>query len=137
MLLDINGDGLPDKVDDNGRVYKLIRVLTLSSSANYTGCKLDETEGQSINLSATGYQNSNIYTAVPFCLIFIGTIEISGGGGATLDGNSTTYALRDINGDGLPDLVFRAITSCMHAVTVRENQHAEGNQKHHSREHTA
>ncbi|HOM11431.1 MAG TPA: SpvB/TcaC N-terminal domain-containing protein, partial [Spirochaetota bacterium] len=102
-LIDINGDGLPDRIVeyDHG-IYIFVNtgegfVLYAKKSDG----KMDETKGMSCTPSVTlGVK----FTILP--LVTIGTIIIDGGVSLTKDGNSTRYALRDINGDGLPDIIY-------------------------------
>ncbi|MEJ5362044.1 MAG: toxin TcdB middle/N-terminal domain-containing protein [Spirochaetota bacterium] len=105
MLLDINGDGMPDKVHDDGRIY-FYNGYGYGNEVKKADNGLDKTNGISINLSATAGGKIPVFIPVPFALIFIGTIQISGGGGATMDASSTSYGMRDMNGDGLPDIVY-------------------------------
>ncbi|HOM11456.1 MAG TPA: toxin TcdB middle/N-terminal domain-containing protein, partial [Spirochaetota bacterium] len=107
ILMDINGDGMPDKIHDNGKIY-FYNGQGFATIYKQTDAGLDRTRGQSVNLSATAGGKLPVFIPIPFALIFIGTIEISGGGGGTMDGNATRYTLRDINGDGLPDIVYQS-----------------------------
>ncbi|MEW6527694.1 MAG: toxin TcdB middle/N-terminal domain-containing protein, partial [Spirochaetota bacterium] len=102
-LIDINGDGLPDKIveyNDGLKIYVNTGNRFVLYNKKSIG-KMEETYGISWTPSLTlGVK----FTILP--LITIATIIIDGGGSVTKDANSTQYTLRDINGDGLPDIVY-------------------------------
>ncbi|MDD2346206.1 MAG: toxin TcdB middle/N-terminal domain-containing protein, partial [Bacteroidales bacterium] len=89
--VDVNGDGLPDKVNNNGEValnlgYKFSEL----EDWNFVNIR----NGISINGSLSiGYSMWNG--------------SFSGGLGATESWNKTTSSLQDMNGDGLPDIVYQ------------------------------
>lgn len=92
QFMDINGDGLPDKVDvENNRVYYNIGY-GFSGPYIFSGLAM---ESVNINSSVNG-------SAPPFS---IGQVSISGGIGRSISSNRTNEMLIDINGDGLPDKI--------------------------------
>lgn len=87
--IDMNGDGLPDKVYEDGRVaLNLGYAFTPLEDWNFKG--IDESE--SLNMGAGIGVN-----------IISGTLEA--GIGLTRSEDNTNFALLDVNGDGLPDKV--------------------------------
>lgn len=88
--IDINGDGLPDKVYQDGTVaLNLGYTFTDPEQWNYK--TIDESKSTSIG----GGIGVNILA---------GTVE--GGVGMTRSEDNTNTVLLDINGDGLPDKIF-------------------------------
>lgn len=87
--IDMNGDGLPDKVYDDGQVaLNLGYSFTPLEDWNFKG--IDESE----SLNVGGGIGVNIIS---------GTIEA--GIGLTRSQDNTNFALLDVNGDGLPDKI--------------------------------
>ena len=90
--VDVNADGLPDKVDvEKDSVwynlgYKFSEPHIFNGSIN---------EGHNISTS--------LNASVPFS---VGQVSISGGIGESLSTDKTEQILADINGDGLPDKVL-------------------------------
>lgn len=88
--LDMNGDGLPDKVDNDGKTvrlnlgYSFAPAETWNFQAVRQGFTFDKGLGVGIN-----YRNESIM----------------GGANASWSSYNATKALTDINGDGLPDYV--------------------------------
>ena len=88
---DINGDGLPDRVHSDGMVeLNLGYKLAPAESWSFQDIQASESEsvGGGLGFSiGTGSESASI----------------SGGIGLSRSDNETTYALQDINGDGLTD----------------------------------
>jgi RHS repeat-associated protein len=87
--LDINGDGLPDKIYANGQVrlnlgYSFAPAETWNFNAVCTGKNVDVTGGLGVNIS-----NGSIIAGIGISQTF----------------NYATEKFMDINSDGLPDLV--------------------------------
>jgi hypothetical protein len=88
-LIDVNGDGLPDRVYDNGTVELNVGYGFVSDSVwNFNEIDYSKSSSTSLNL---GF-NKGIFDFA---------------GGLNIDFNRTTSrkTLLDINGDGLPDLL--------------------------------
>lgn len=91
--IDVNADGLPDKVDlKNNEVYY---NLGYSFSSPYPFNNNIISEGSNENASGS-------ISTPPFS---IGQVSISGGVGVSISTDWTQSTLIDINGDGLPDCV--------------------------------
>ena len=91
--IDVNADGLPDKVDlKNNAVYY---NLGYSFSSPYPFNNNIISEGSNENASGS-------ISTPPFS---IGQVSISGGVGVSISTDWTQSTLIDINGDGLPDCV--------------------------------
>ena len=101
QFIDINADGLPDKVDvDSQRVYY---NLGYSFSRPYTFTS-NVSEGYNIN----GGVNANAGTGLLNVLAHsIAQVSISGGVGGSMSSNMSQEQLMDINGDGLPDKIVQ------------------------------
>ena len=93
-LADINGDGLPDLVYNNGKVR-------LNTGYGFTG------ERTWSGLEEVGVHYSSGSSGSGSDISFWKD-AISGGVNITLSRNGFIVALQDINGDGLPDLVGRS-----------------------------
>jgi RHS repeat-associated protein len=90
--LDLNGDGLPDRVYSNGDVQWNLGYRF--SAREYFGFSdIDYSESAGVSIGG-GYNKGKNYSA---------------GGGVNLSDNFnyTQRSLTDINGDGLPDMVLR------------------------------
>ncbi|HOF15205.1 MAG TPA: VCBS repeat-containing protein, partial [Spirochaetota bacterium] len=90
-LLDINGDGLPDRIVEYNNGLK-IYVNTGDGFVEYNKKSIgimDTTKGRSWTLCFTIGEGIKILPPP----LFIGTLIIDGGKSVTKDGNSTTYAL--------------------------------------------
>ena len=96
-LLDINGDGLPDRVSTSGGTLTVAFNLgyAFASPEPWGAGALNEGGSESLSLGTNLGFNGGIYDY---------------GGGLSLAKNSseTTAMLVDINGDGLPDRVTRS-----------------------------
>jgi len=95
--VDINGDGLPDKIDlknSDDKVYYNIGYNFLTSTFARAGDKIRETKTKSNSVS--------LGTGVNFDV----NKSISGGVSKGSANNYTLLELMDVNGDGLPDKVF-------------------------------
>ncbi|MDR2556088.1 MAG: hypothetical protein LBC49_00040, partial [Bacteroidales bacterium] len=99
-LMDINGDGLPDKVFRNGMAFLNLGYKFSPVPVNYSNLKIGEsasfTSGASLG---GGYDFSQAFKN--FDIIY----SISGGISTSTANNMTKSALMDVNGDGLVDMV--------------------------------
>ena len=91
--MDVNADGLPDKIDVDSNLVRYNLGYGFSSPYPFYG---DINKGN----NASGSLNASL---PPFS---IGQVSISGGIGGSFSKNETERMLTDINGDGLPDQVF-------------------------------
>ena len=108
-LLDINGDGLPDKLYQNGAVSFNRGYGFVGGSYGLNG-NLRRSFSQSFNISADGSLSNELNLPNSY-FNTLGT-SISGGLGYSFNKNTTTYALSDMNGDGLPDIVISSDAGC-------------------------
>ena len=95
-FVDINGDGLPDKVYSNGEV-RINMGYTFSERFAYGSNKVQETLSKSISLTG-GF--------TPPLSIDKYASSFKAGIGLASCGSFGTYDLIDVNGDGLTDIVF-------------------------------
>ncbi|MDD6583065.1 MAG: SpvB/TcaC N-terminal domain-containing protein [Bacteroidales bacterium] len=94
--IDINGDGLPDRLFKNGGV-QLNMGYGFRPAGNWnTAIRTGSSLSRGINAGASFNMAQN---------------SISGGLGLNLSDNQTTWVLMDVNGDGLPDKVEQS-SSC-------------------------
>ncbi len=87
---DVNGDGLPDMV------YRRMVALNLGYKFVYLDYEfggIDASESTSLSVGGG------------FCVPLQGSANIGGGPSYSTTDNHSTYVLRDVNGDGLPDKV--------------------------------
>ena len=92
---DVNGDGLPDYVLDNG----MVRLNTGYGFLDAENWNIDNIHS---GMSASAAVSSDIS---PKLNISQGSIQL--GAGLSRSANRTDYTLLDVNGDGLPDKVWR------------------------------
>ena len=97
-LLDVNGDGLPDKVYDNGDV------------ALNKGYGFLPRESWGIGKLRWGGSISGSVTPLNFSYFDVMDGSISGGLGIGLSANTSTAVYQDINGDGLPDRIYDSLS---------------------------
>ncbi|MBQ2488977.1 MAG: hypothetical protein II525_04100, partial [Bacteroidales bacterium] len=100
-MIDMNGDGLPDKVDSKGNVW-------LNTGYGFTGSRVWQgLDRIGVHSSTTGsvdgalnelHRNASTWKS-----------SYSGGVSVTVSENSQKWTLADMNGDGLPDLVQRQL----------------------------
>jgi RHS repeat-associated protein len=112
--IDINGDGLPDKIFSNNfsNNYVFLNLgYQYSNPKVFSGdTKIDKsvTFGASVGMGNSNYSGDFTIDAAGELDQFNGFgTSISGGFGANYTTNNTTDNFIDINGDGLPDLVSR------------------------------
>ncbi|SDU25743.1 SpvB/TcaC N-terminal domain-containing protein [Amycolatopsis keratiniphila] len=89
-LLDINGDGLPDKVHADGKV-----ALNLG----YSFAEPEPWPAGAVNTAQTGNVGVNLG-------VNLDNYGFAGGVSATLGATTTKAGMADVNGDGLADRVF-------------------------------
>ncbi len=97
-LLDVNGDGLPDKVYANGDV------------ALNKGYGFLPRESWGIGKLRWGGSVSGSVTPLNFSYFDVMDGSISGGLGIGLSANTSTAVYQDINGDGLPDRIYDSLS---------------------------
>ncbi|MBO7465300.1 MAG: hypothetical protein J6T56_05555, partial [Bacteroidales bacterium] len=98
-MIDMNGDGLPDKVDDNGDVW-------LNMGYGFVGPQ--QWPGLNhigVHVSSTVSANAGIHELHRDASVW--KASYSGGVSRTVSENTQEWTLADMNGDGLPDLVHR------------------------------
>ncbi|MBQ6667801.1 MAG: hypothetical protein IJM65_06755, partial [Bacteroidales bacterium] len=98
-MIDINGDGLPDKVDDNGNVWLNMGYGFVGPQQwpglNHIGVHVSSTVSANAGIHEL-HRNASVWKA-----------SYSGGVSRTVSENTQEWTLADMNGDGLPDLVHR------------------------------
>ncbi|MBR4492401.1 MAG: hypothetical protein IKO98_07055, partial [Bacteroidales bacterium] len=98
-MIDMNGDGLPDKVDDNGDVWLNMGYGFVGPQQwpglNHIGVHVSSTVSANAGIHEL-HRNASVWKA-----------SYSGGVSRTVSENTQEWTLADMNGDGLPDLVHR------------------------------
>ncbi|MDH6353690.1 RHS repeat-associated protein [Dysgonomonas sp. PH5-45] len=105
ILMDINSDGLPDKVWTSGSVVKVALNKGNGFAAPITWRGLSKiNESASCSESINGAYTYNILIPTPWWI----TIKISLNPGLSKSKSMTRdlYAIRDVDGDGFPDIVL-------------------------------
>ena len=107
--VDINGDGLPDFVRTNGRVQMNIGYDFIDDS-NWDFSKVRDGVSGAISVGA-GLQDMQEESVTDFLsgVTNISQASIEAGVGGDGSYNQTTHMLMDINGDGLPDKLWREL----------------------------
>ena len=118
MLFDVNGDGLPDLVYNQGFNYKLNTGTSFKGpdGAFFTGTGMEEDRTVSGNVfgSFTGGFAISIF-GFPIKI----TYSPSAGGNASF--NEKRGTVQDINGDGLPDVLFKSDDNNNSSLSARLN----------------
>lgn len=91
--IDVNADGLPDKVDALNHLVWYNLGYKFSSAHTFSG-SINEGENTSVSVNLSG--------PLPFSL---GQMSISGGIGCSNSTDETKRLFADVNGDGLPDQI--------------------------------
>lgn len=102
--MDVNGDGLPDKVDALGKVA-LNKGYEFQPFENWNINVVREGSSRNFGLNMGGNFN-------------VGQASIGGGIGVNLSRNWTDKMLMDFNGDGLPDIIEKSNS----AIKVKYNK---------------
>jgi RHS repeat-associated protein len=90
-LIDVNGDGLPDRVKADGKVNLNLGYRFAVDDEDWGFDWIRGTETESLS---AGYGTN------------ISNHSFAGGVGLSKNNNSAKQTLEDINGDGLPDIIF-------------------------------
>ena len=103
IFMDVNGDGLPDRVNSSGQV-------ALNVGYRFLGYEYWNSDvirsGESVNAGLSLGANFNI-----------SQVSIGGGVGVNISRNKTNSMLMDVNGDGLPDKVSKS----SNGIVIRYN----------------
>ncbi|MDT0294909.1 toxin TcdB middle/N-terminal domain-containing protein [Mesonia ostreae] len=106
-FIDVNGDGLPDLVRKVGYYYKYylntgLGFLPETQGKNFFNSSIEENKSVAGNLFGS-YTNG--FTIPILFIVLKATFSVSGGVNGSF--NETTTAVRDINGDGYPDVLHK------------------------------
>ena len=109
MLIDINGDGLPDKVrNGNGSRLGVGGTLWVKLNLGYTFTSEQVLTTVSDALGLTEHHGCDVSAGISLPSGFdYGATSFAGGLGTSATQWDDSMALCDVNGDGLPDLVRR------------------------------
>ena len=104
MLMDVNGDGLPDMVNTSKK------TVCLNAGYGFLNAETWDVdyirEGSSSNQSGSvGFGGDWEPPTLPANAFSLAQVSISGGTGRGTSYNKTTRQMMDVNGDGLPDKV--------------------------------
>ena len=104
--VDINGDGLPDRVYDDGQVmlnigYSFLPKEPWSCGPMHKGTYDSYSASASFSEEAANFAQG----VTPPSAFSMANFSIGGGYGIGLSNNHTKYQLMDVNGDGLPDKI--------------------------------
>ena len=119
MLIDINGDGLPDMVNASNKTvclnagYKFLNA----ESWNVNFIREGKSSNMSTNVGISGGWEAPDDSEIPANSYSLAQVSISGGTGLGSSYNYTTKQLADMNGDGLPD----KIETTSNGITVKYN----------------
>ena len=104
MLMDVNGDGLPDMVSTSDRTVRLNSGYGFLNPESWKigFIRNGHSSNQSDNSGLSGGWGNSDLPANSFSLA---QVSISGGTGRGTSYNSTEKQMLDFNGDGLPDMV--------------------------------
>ena len=107
MLMDVNGDGLPDIVDPSNKAVRLNTGYDFlrAESWNVDFVREGESRNQSTNIGLSGGWENPDLQSVPANSYSLAQVSISGGTGKGTSYNITAKQMMDVNGDGLPDKV--------------------------------
>lgn len=104
MLMDVNGDGLPDMVNTSDLTvclnsgYGFLNPESWKIGFVRNGCSSSQSDNSGLS---AGWGNSDL----PANSFSLAQVSISGGTGRGTSYNSTEKLMLDFNGDGLPDKV--------------------------------
>ena len=118
VFLDVNGDGLVDKLERHGVNY--FAYFNTGSSFSQTPYNLGE-----IDYEIQNNQNTSGYNLFGTICLTIFKIKMCVSAGYNRDKTTTkqTVDLRDFNGDGLPDLLFSDDSSSLTAYYNKSGQY--------------
>ena len=107
MLMDVNGDGLPDIVNTSNKTVRLNTGYDFldAETWNVDFIREGESRNQSANLGLSGGWGNPDLQSVPANSYSLAQVSISGGTGKGTSYNVTAKQMMDVNGDGLPDKV--------------------------------
>lgn len=98
QYIDINADGLPDKVDVTKDSVWYNLGYAFSEPYSFSGC-INEGSSASVSIDAS---LPSVDLLSPFSIC---QVSISGGVGGSYSTDRTEHTLADMNGDGLPDQI--------------------------------
>ena len=101
MLLDVNSDGLPDKVwEDGGSVY-----VSLNTGNGFSP-EFEWAGMERVNKTASTSESANVAVTFGFVIPFTPIKIVANPGGSIAQTMSRSlYDIRDIDGDGFPEIV--------------------------------
>ena len=107
MLMDVNGDGLPDIVNTSSRVVMLNVGYDFlkAESWNVDFIREGESRNKSDNIGFSGVWENLDLSSITDGSYSLAQVSISGGTGKGSSYNVTAKQMTDVNGDGLPDKV--------------------------------
>ena len=104
-LVDINGDGLPDRLYNDGRIYFNTGYGWEEDNAYYDITSIRMSTSNSCGVSINGNYGLEAGETLKNTLKNKWNTSLSAGLGYNYTTNETNYAFFDINGDGLLDLI--------------------------------
>ena len=120
-MMDVNGDGLPDKIDVKNRKVSLNTGNGFSSPIEWQGLSAVD-QSTTVGESANAAYTTSFPIPIPFCCIL--KIAVNAGGNTGQSMSRSTLQFRDADGDGYPDIVSSNDDASM---TVRRSTIARTN----------
>ena len=130
QFMDVNADGLPDKIDvDNNKIYYNLgyKFSTPYNFGEEVSRGSSTNGGVSLNLGTLAEELTQKINISNFPEFSVAQVSISGGVGTSSSTNKTEELLIDINGDGLPDKLTKSGSRFVHvAYNKGNNQFTKG-----------